>query len=66
MKEQRFRKSGRDFHRRAGVNWHILNVQASQGNVETAGKFTVNLGVLFTSDFKPCILPRSGIHAKGV
>jgi hypothetical protein len=45
MKAQGFRKAGRDFHRRVGENWHILNVQASQGNVGVAGKFTINLGV---------------------
>lgn len=45
MKEQGFRKTGRDYRRRVNDNWDILNVQSSQGNVGPNGKFTINLGV---------------------
>jgi len=45
MKARGFSKSGRDFHRRVGDAWQVVNVQASQGNFGSSGKFTVNLGV---------------------
>lgn len=45
LKSRGFAKSGRDFHRLAGENWQIVNVQASQGNFGDSGKFTINLGV---------------------
>jgi hypothetical protein len=45
VKKEGFSKSGRNFHRQSGNNWLVVNVQASQGNIGTHGKFTINLGV---------------------
>jgi len=59
LKERGFRKSSRDFQRRVDENWQIVNVQASQGNVGTAGKFTLNLGVYLplVSKTRPILSP---------
>src|SRR5690606_33030026 len=45
LKASGFTKSGREFHRQRDGNWHVVNVQASMGNVGDTGKFTINLGV---------------------
>ncbi len=45
LKQQGFSKSGRTFHRLTGVVWQVVNVQASQGNSDASGKFTINVGV---------------------
>ena len=45
LKQQGFSKSGRNFHRLSGKAWQVVNVQASQGNSDASGKFTINVGV---------------------
>ena len=45
LKQQGFSKSGRNFHRLTGAVWQVVNVQASQGNSDASGKFTINVGV---------------------
>ena len=49
LKAKGFSKSGRDWHKRHGENWQIVNVQASQGNMGSDGRFTINLGVYSTA-----------------
>ena len=44
LKAAGFRKSARTFHRDDGDSIAVINVQASQGNLGGAGKFTLNLG----------------------
>ncbi|MCC4262860.1 DUF4304 domain-containing protein [Oceanimonas baumannii] len=46
MKENGFKKSGRTFLKELEDGWHIVNIQASSGNLGTDGKFAVNLGVI--------------------
>jgi hypothetical protein len=49
MKAHSFKKSGRNWHKKLGDNWLIVNVQASEGNMGSEGKFAINLGVYATA-----------------
>ena len=56
-----FRKYGRTFVRQIADAAQIVNVQASQGNYDGRGQFTLNLGVYF-----PAVARRRGIVASGM
>lgn len=47
LKEQGFKRSGRNWRRPKADSIQVINVQASRHNLGTNGEFTVNLGVYF-------------------
>jgi len=42
-----FKRGGLNFHRRRGETVQVVNVQLSQGNVGSEGRFYVNVGIAF-------------------
>ena len=48
MKENGFKKTGRDWRKETPDGWHLMNIQASAYNKGQLGKIAVNLGIYNT------------------
>src|SRR5262245_58254178 len=64
LRSSGFKKHSRTFTFETGACTQIVNVQASQANIGSEGRFTLNLGVYFPAVAKRRVMVARGAYPK--